>query len=372
MVASRDVTLFIDPFSHHFLRDKLFDARLTSTVGENLSAPWIYLRHWFEQRGVEVHTADYLLQNDYRKPQNVFVSFGLRRRCRAVAGRRDVQLSAFFAFESPAVEPALYRDLADVQRRFKRIFTFADAQSLQPFLRAPLDSRIFRKPSPVESVREDLWARSERKFLMMINNNRLPAIGWHELYTERMRAVEYFSRTDEIDLYGKGWDAPSYQMGIGWMPGTLQILMRKAQTAWQRIRPVPALLAARRVYKGMVASKLEALSRYTFSICFENAALNGYLTEKLFDCFAAGTVPIYWGATDIEKLVWPECFIDMRKFAGYAELASFLKSRSANDVVRYREAARTFLASEDFKPFTKQAFTERLARVVEEDTGVRL
>ena len=371
-MASRDITLFIDPFSYHFVRDKLFDVRVTSAIGENLSAPWVYLRDWFARRGLEVHTADYLLQDQYRSSQNVFVSFGLRRRCRAVAGRPDVQLSAFFAFESPAVEPALYRGLADVQRRFKRVFTFTDAHSLQPFLRAPLESQIFRKPSPVESVREDLWARSDRKFLMMINNNRLPAIDSNELYTERMRAIEYFSRTDEIDLYGKGWDAPSYQMGIGWMPGTLQILMRKAQTAWRRIRPVPALLAARRVYKGTVPSKLEALSRYTFSICFENAALNGYLTEKIFDCFAAGTVPVYQGAPDIETLVWPECFIDMRKFADYGELASFLKSRSANEVARCREAGRAFLASADFKPFTKQAFTERLARVIEDDTGVRL
>ena len=372
MTASRDVTLFIDPFSYHFVRDKLFDRGTTAAIGENLSAPWLYLRDWFATRGVAVHTADYLLQDRYRSTQNVFVSLGMRRRCRAVAQRPDVTLSAFFAFESPAVEPALYRGLGDVQRRFKRVFTFSDADSLRPFLRAPLESQIFRKPSPVDSVRADLWARGDRKFLAMINNNRLAAIDSNELYTERLRAIEYFSRTDEIDLYGKGWDAPAYQMGIGWMPGTLQILMRKAQAAWQQIRPVPALLAARRVYKGMVASKLDALSRYAFSICFENARLNGYLTEKIFDCFAAGNVPVYWGATDIEKLVWPECFIDMRRFAGYAELASFLKSLGPDDVSRYREAGRAFLASDDFKPFTKEVFSERLAQIVEQDTGVRL
>ena len=37
-----------------------------------------------------------------------------------------------------------YGGLADVQRRFKRVFTFTDAHSLQPFLRAPLESHLAR------------------------------------------------------------------------------------------------------------------------------------------------------------------------------------------------------------------------------------
>jgi hypothetical protein len=161
-------------------------------------------------------------------------------------------------------------------------------------------------------------------------------------------------------------------MGIGWMPGTLQMLMRKAQIHWQRVRPVPVLLTARRVYKGTVPSKLEALSRDTFSISFENLVIDGWVTEKIFDCFAVGTIPVYWGARDIEELVDPDAFIDMRKFADYGELGRFLKSLGPREIERYRESGREFLRSERFVPFTKQAFTERLARIVEEDTGVAL
>jgi hypothetical protein len=161
-------------------------------------------------------------------------------------------------------------------------------------------------------------------------------------------------------------------MGIGWMPGTLQILMRRAQTLWQRVRPVPSLIAARSVYKGKVPSKLETLSRYAFSICFENSVLRGWVTEKIFDCLAAGTVPVYWGAPDIGELVDPQTFIDMRTFADYGELGRYLKSLGPRDIQRYRESGREFFRSERFVPFTKQAFTERLARIVEEDTGVAL
>ena len=38
---------------------------------------------------------------------------------------------------------------------------------------------------------------------------------------------------------------------------------------------------------------------YMFSVVIENDKYNTYYTEKLTDCFATGTVPIYWGPDDI-------------------------------------------------------------------------
>lgn len=372
MNARSDVALFIDPFSHHFERDRLFEPETEVANGENILAPWVYLRDWFADRGVPVHTADRLPPDGGGCSRNLFVSFGLRRRYRAVAGRPDVILSAFFAFESPVVEPDLYDELPRLQRHFKRLYTFADAGSLRPYLPAAIRSAEFRIPSPLEAVREDLWCNRDRRFLVMINHNKLPAIRRNELYTERMRAVEFFARTDEIHLYGKGWDGPSYQMGIGWVPGRLQHLLRAVQGGWERFRPSPLLRAARRVYRGAVPSKLETLSRYTFSLCFENVVLNGWVTEKIFDCFAAGNIPVYWGAADIDRYVPPECFIDMRRFKSYAELRSFLRSLSATEIEAYRDRGRAYLASSAFRPFRKEAFVELVARIVEEDGGVQL
>ena len=43
-----------------------------------------------------------------------------------------------------------------------------------------------------------------------------------------------------------------------------------------------------------VNDKIEWLKSYKFNICFENSSYPGYLTEKLFDAFMGGCVPIYW------------------------------------------------------------------------------
>ena len=50
---------------------------------------------------------------------------------------------------------------------------------------------------------------------------------------------------------------------------------------------------------GAVADKHAWLQNYKFNLCFENSSFPGYLTEKLFDAYNAGCVPIYWGDTSL-------------------------------------------------------------------------
>jgi hypothetical protein len=48
-------------------------------------------------------------------------------------------------------------------------------------------------------------------------------------------------------------------------------------------------------YVKPIQFKIEALKDYKYHLCIENSQIPGYFTEKLIDCFATGTVPIYWG-----------------------------------------------------------------------------
>jgi hypothetical protein len=45
--------------------------------------------------------------------------------------------------------------------------------------------------------------------------------------------------------------------------------------------------------------KEQGLCDYMFSVAIENGQYETYFTEKLLDCFATGTVPVYLGAPDI-------------------------------------------------------------------------
>lgn len=370
--ANRDIALFIDPVSHHFQNDALFDRHSTRLNGDQILEPYSYLRDQLTQRGISVHTADYLLRGEHCRAKNIYASMGLLNHYPELAQRSDVVLSAFFALECPIVEPTLYRALTQVQKSFKRIFSFSDATSLQPFLRSAIECHHFFIPQSFDTVHEALWQQSDRQFMVMINANKLPRLYLQELYTERLRAVEFFNRTDDIDLYGVGWDLPPYQVGKTWVPYTLRALKRNLTHHYHRLYPDPLLEAARRAYKGKAQSKSETLGHYTFALCFENSILKGWITEKIFDCFFAGTIPIYWGAPDVQDYIPAHCFIDMRNFADYADLKNYLKSLTSSDIQGYKQRAREFLQSKQFYPFSKYAFVDLFCQLIQEDTDVEL
>ena len=61
------------------------------------------------------------------------------------------------------------------------------------------------------------------------------------------------------------------------------------------------------------STKLEGIGYYMFSIIIENGNYDTYYTEKLTDCFATGTVPIYWGTKKLPKEFDPEGIIWLDK-----------------------------------------------------------
>lgn len=67
------------------------------------------------------------------------------------------------------------------------------------------------------------------------------------------------------------------------------------------------------------AEKQKVIGEYLFHFAWENSWVPGFVTEKIFDCFVAGTVPIYVGTEDIYEFapcdmsVHP-CFIDYSHF----------------------------------------------------------
>lgn len=367
---SADVAVYVDPPSEHFLEDRLFDPSMAKYGGSDILAPFRALRDDFEGRGIPVHTAD-LLEGESGAEHNVYVSFGMQDRAARLSGRTDVTASAYFAMECPIVEPSLYRGLTEMERLFRRIYTWAPAEKLEPFTGERIDSRRFFWPQARDEVDPDLWCRRDRDFLVMINSNKLPRLYDRELYTERVRAVEHFHRFGEIDLYGPNWDKSPRRLGKTWMPGFVRMALQRLSDLRYRLWRPPEYAAAAEAHRGFAESKPETLSRYDFALCFENMVLEGWITEKLFDCLFVGTVPVYWGAPDIEEWVPRDCFVDMREFADYAELRSHLRGLTATELERYREAGKSYLESDRFDPFRTSTFVDRLVGVVEEDTATR-
>lgn len=85
--------------------------------------------------------------------------------------------------------------------------------------------------------------------------------------------------------------------------------------------------------------KLDGLLPFRYSIAIENTAHDDYFTEKIFDCWLTGTVPIYFGAANLEEYFPSESFIrlnnldfdefECRVRSGEFSLANFESKKDA-------------------------------------------
>lgn len=83
------------------------------------------------------------------------------------------------------------------------------------------------------------------------------------------------------------------------------------------------------------------IRQYKYMITFENHALAHYHTEKIFNAFMAGTVPIYWGDPFINRVYDTRTFVSVppvesitAQFRNYREGIEQIK-RLENDPVQY-------------------------------------
>jgi hypothetical protein len=85
---------------------------------------------------------------------------------------------------------------------------------------------------------------------------------------------------------------------------------------------------------GRISNKREFQKDYKFSIAFENSRKEGYVTEKIVDAWAAGTIPIYWGNTLIAKEFNPKAFINVFDFETIDDCIEYIK-KADNDEKLY-------------------------------------
>ncbi|HEX7190367.1 MAG TPA: glycosyltransferase family 10 [Thermoanaerobaculia bacterium] len=166
----------------------------------------------------------------------------------------------------------------------------------------------------------------EKKLLVDISANkssRHPA----ELYSARREAIGFFQKRlpDGFDLYGVGWDREHYPL-----------------------------------YRGMVEHKWDVMPRYRFVICYENGVFPDYISQRVFDVLRCNTVPVYWGATNVEEYIDSGAFVDRRRFSSNEELAEYLTSVSEAEYEAMLAAGRGYLQSERFRRFLGSSWGDTL------------
>ena len=187
----------------------------------------------------------------------------------------------------------------------------------------------------------------EKKFAVMIAGNK-KLNHKLELYSERLKTIKWFEKNaSQFDLFGNGWNNKN------------NIFLKYFTHNFIS-------------YKGRIAEKKNTLRNYKFNICYENARnIPGWITEKIFDSFFAGCVPVYWGWEGVSNYIKDSCYVDRSKFKSNKELYNFLINIDEETYNLYLYNIQIFLkemSTNKNNEFSVDYFTNTIIDQIKKDT----
>lgn len=310
-----------------------FDINNSIINRDNYAYSYFKLRDSFLKQGFDlstydinsIETSEIVIYNDMPK---------------VLPKQQDIQKSYLLLFESELIKPENW----DIEKHnyFYKIFTWDDRIVDDKKYFKINFSHLFPK-----SINKDL--SKKENFCTLIAGNKSVEHPF-ELYSKRVEAIRWFeaNHPEEFNFYGVGWDEYTFK--------------NKYIRYISRITKLNKLFKPKfPSYRGKVVSKKETLEKYRFAICYENAKdIDGYITEKIFDCFFAGCIPVYWGAGNITEHIPDNCFIDKRKFDSYEKLYEFMITMTDERYIEYLDDMETFLNSDKSNQYSAEYFADTI------------
>lgn len=179
-----------------------------------------------------------------------------------------------------------------------------------------------------------------------------------ELYSERYNIIKWFEtfHKEEFSLFGYGWNYKYFKPKF-------EIILK----IFDKLPFLKHIFLKNKlfVYNGEVSDKNATLSQFTFSFVYENALnIDGYISEKIFDSFFAGCIPIYKGERNISHIIPKNTFIDARDFQTIEEIYESLKEMSEDKCCEYRKNILEYLESDNSRKFSSEYFVNQMLSVL--------
>jgi len=318
--------------TYGYTNNDLFDINNPNHSRDNINYPYYYLKKTFAQHNIDLSTADLISPHQ----ANIVLYYNIPKRLPTKADKEK----SFLLLHEPVVVSPRHGDSKN-HDYFHKIFTWNDDL---------IDNkRYFKYLCPIEPVRNIVRDKELRQKLCTSISGYKSSRHPLELYSKRIECIRWFEayHPEAFEFYGQGWKNSSFFN---------RYIVRKPQFT---------------SYKGAPSSKLEILRNYRFAICFENSqGLPGYITEKIFDCFFAGCIPIYWGAPNITNYIPETCFIDFRKFKNYDTLYDYITNMDEQTYQTYRYNIEQFINGPDLLPFCSKSFAHALVSPILEHLGL--
>jgi hypothetical protein len=332
-----------------FVTDKSYQKNKIFDQKDPTRAKYVALRDEFKNLGFDFITSD--LVGD--RPVACAIFHDLKK---GFKSDLDVSIKNYaLLIESPLVRPESYN--SEHHHLFSKIFTRDDnlvSCNQNKYVKIQYSFKI-DDDYPIRYV-------GGKKLCTLIVSNKL-SVGQHELYSERRRLIRWFEKNapDDFALFGRGWNHFVSKLNILNRVIKRTPLLQKLFDTFL-LTPFPS-------YCGEVDNKLAVMSKFSFSIAYENIIdQRGYITEKIFDSLFAGCIPVYLGAPNISEYVPENCFIDRRKFDTNEALYEFMKNLTLEQHFDYQNNIERFLVDDARREFSVKTFAETVVASINSDS----
>jgi len=336
------VAIYTNRASEQWILDS--DANAEKVGAINLTqaqGPWIEIKKQFEKKGWSVVTWLEVLERKIQPDFVIFVNIQIIPVFILKMISRYNFSTALILFESPNVSPWGFWSF--IQKQFDLIFRWdIEKDSTDIKLLHPASFNFSIRPRPV---------KSKENFSLMVTANK-PSDHSRSLQGDREAVIKWFegNNSDKFDLYGMGWEEDiSKFRAVRVLARILGVQPKKVENGLK-------------VYKGKANDKWQLMSKYKFVFSFENASYPWWITEKLFDVIYARSVPVYFGAPNIQNMVDKSLYIDYRDFKDMNELFDYLKNMNEEKYNEYICAADNYFESNEFKKFSDKTFANIIVK----------
>ena len=260
--------------------------------------------------------------------------------------RQGAMASLLLCGESPLFAREFYRRVGEISRGFETALLFRGALG---DVAPPTRGVVLHFPGFHRGSHSDIQPWEGRAEIVMIAGNKywqheaLPLTQrlrhtWRtmkdrshfewlrskQLHDRRLEYVTELFQAGLLTLYGPGWDSFRH------LPARWRDLLVRAGVQGQEVD---------------YARKQVTVGGFRFALVMENFEYPGYVTEKIIDALAAGTIPLYLGAPDIDDFIPSDVFLDLRNFTSPQALISHLAAMDAESGMAMIQRGQDFLTS---------------------------
>ena len=164
-----------------------------------------------------------------------------------------------------------------------------------------------------------------------------------ELREKRMELISKLAPDDKIHIYGNGWNNCSH------LPKKWHYLFQEPLST---------------IFKGPTNNKRFTMRNYKFSICYENVRVKGWITEKIFQIFLTGSIPVYLGAPDVENYIPKETFINVDNFENDQDMIKYMSSMSSEQTKKILELGYEWISSKAGYKYSNEYYASNIYDLV--------